>query len=156
MHSPDPTWSTPTPALVATGVGGVAMALAAALLPSDPAGRFLIGLAAVGLLVVTALGLRQRPRLAVLDGGRGIAVRRLRGRVEFDRTDLARVRIVRYPRFGRRVPMLEIDVRPPGADDDRLMIFGRWDLGTDPTDVFDALTLRGLVPPDRRGTSASG
>ncbi|TQF75213.1 PH domain-containing protein [Rhodococcus spelaei] len=132
------------------------MALAAALLPTDPAGRFLIGLAALGLLVVTTLGVRQRPRLAVLDGGRGIAVRRVRGRLEFDRTDLARVRIVRYPRFGRRVPMLEIDVRPAGADEDRLMIFGRWDLGTDPTDVFDALAVRGLVPPDRRGTSTAG
>ncbi|GAA4484860.1 PH domain-containing protein [Rhodococcus olei] len=150
MH--DPQWSTPTAALTATGIGGVAMALAAVALPADPAGRLLIGLAALGLLVVTALGARQRPRLAVLDGNRGITFRRLRGRLDVDRSELRRVRIVRYPRFGRRVPMLEIDVRPPGSDDDRLLVFGRWDLGADPTTVFEALNARGLVPPERDRT----
>lgn len=146
-------WSTPAPALVATGVGGLAMAVAAAAVPADPAGRFLIGLAALGLFVVTALGAWQRPRLGIRDGNRGLVVQRLRGRIEVDRTDLSRVRIIRYPRLGRRVPMLEIDIRPPGTDDDRLLIFGRWDLGADPTDVFDELDARGLVPPDRRPTT---
>lgn len=148
MHNSALAWSTPTPALVATGLGGIVLAAAAVAAPSDPAGRLLIGLAALGLFAVTALGLRQRPRLAVLDGGGGIAVAGIRGRREYDRADLARVRIVRYPRLGRRVPMLEIDVRPAGAADDKLMIFGRWDLGTDPTDVFDALVGQRLVPPD--------
>jgi hypothetical protein len=149
VHNPELAWSTPTGALIATGVGGVAMLLAVAAVPSDPAGRVLIGLGALGLLVITALGLRQRPRLAVLDGARGIAVQRLTGRHEYQASELSRVRIVRYPRLGRRVPMLEIDVRPPGVDDDKLMIFGRWDLGTDPTDVYEALAGRGLVPPER-------
>lgn len=129
------------------------MATVAIALPADPAGRFLIGLAALGLLVVTALGLRQRPRLAVQDGNRGVTVQRLRGRLDVDRSELSRVRIVRYPRFGRRVPMLEIDVRPPGTDDDTLLIFGRWDLGADPTTVFESLNARGLVPPDRHRTT---
>ncbi|MGW0042201.1 PH domain-containing protein [Rhodococcus sp. NPDC003348] len=150
--TPPRSWSTPTAALAATGIGGVAMAAAALALPADPAGRFLIGLAALGLLVVTALGLRQRPRLAIQEGNRGLTMQRLRGRLDVDRSELSRVRIVRYPRLGRRVPMLEIDVRPPGSDDDRLIIFGRWDLGADPTVVFEELNSRGLVPPDRRTT----
>ncbi len=56
-----------------------------------------------------------------------------------------RVRIVAYPRLGRRVPMLEIDVRDPRGDE-QLLIFGRWDLGTDPRTVYDALAVRGLAP----------
>ncbi|MFD1812319.1 PH domain-containing protein [Rhodococcus gannanensis] len=152
MQNLPTSWSTPVGALTATGIGGVAMAVAALAVTADPAGRFLIGLAALGLLVVTALGLRQRPRLAIRDGNRGIVLQRLGGRLDVDRTELRRVRIVRYPRLGRRVPMLEIDVRPPGADDDRLLVFGRWDLGTDPTNVFDALNARGLVPPDPHRT----
>ena len=149
MHNPHTSWSTPTAALAATGIGGVAMAVAAATLAADPAGRFLIGLAALGLLVVTALGLRQRPRLAIRDDNSGIVLQRLGGTLDVHRGDLSRVRIVRYPRLGRRVPMLEIDVRPPGSDDDKLIVFGRWDLGTDPTTVFEALNSRGLVPPPR-------
>ncbi|MFC4606212.1 PH domain-containing protein [Rhodococcus kronopolitis] len=148
MQNPALAWATPTPALVATGLGALALAVAAAAAASDPVGRLLIGLAALGLAVITAMGLRQRPRLAVLDGAHGIAVTGILGRREYHRADLARIRIVRYPRLGRRVPMLEIDVRPAGADDDRLMIFGRWDLGTDPNDVFDALVVQQLVPPD--------
>lgn len=150
MHNPATQWSTPTAALTATGIGGVVMAGAALFLPADPAGRLLIGLAALGLLVVTALGLRQRPRLAIREDNSGIVVTRLRGRLDVARSELSRVRIVRYPRLGRRVPMLEIDIRPPGSDDDRLLIFGRWDLGTDPTTVFETLNSRGLVPPDPR------
>ena len=44
--------------------------------------------------------------------------------------------------------MLELDVRPPDEDDDRLIIFGRWDLGADPRDVFEVLDTYGLVPPN--------
>ena len=40
--------------------------------------------------------------------------------------------------------MLEIDVRTADGTE-RLLIFGRWDLGTNPEDVFDALTVHRLV-----------
>ena len=36
--------------------------------------------------------------------------------------------------------LLEID-----ADEDRLYVFSRWDLGTDPLDVLDALTAAGYA-----------
>ncbi len=43
--------------------------------------------------------------------------------------------------------MLEIDaVDPDGTE--RLLIFGRWDLGVDPVVVFDALAVHGLVPAE--------
>ncbi|ATQ30139.1 MULTISPECIES: PH domain-containing protein [Rhodococcus] len=137
-------WSTPPLAIVALAVGGVVLAVAAATTP-DPAGRTLVGLAAAVALVVAALAARQRPRLEVLPEGAGLAVTRLTGRRELPRAALTRVRIVAYPRLGRRVPMLEIDVRDTQGDE-QLLIFGRWDLGTDPRTVYDALAVRGLAP----------
>ncbi|AXY49494.1 membrane protein [Rhodococcus ruber Chol-4] len=137
-------WSTPPLAIVALAVGGVVLAVAAATTP-DPAGRTLVGLAAAVALVVAALAARQRPRLEVLPEGAGLAVTRLTGRRELPRAALTRVRIVAYPRLGRRVPMLEIDVRDTQGDE-HLLIFGRWDLGTDPRTVYDALAVRGLAP----------
>lgn len=39
-----------------------------------------------------------------------------------------------YRRLGRKMPMLEIDVERDGSD--RLLIFGRWDLGANPEFVY--------------------
>ncbi|WP_305093231.1 PH domain-containing protein [Prescottella sp. R16] len=142
-----PDWSTPTGAVVALAVGGLAMITAALLLRLDAPGLFLAALAAVAMLVLAGLGAVQRPRLAVtdVDGVPALSATRLRGRRVYRREDLTRVRIVAYPRLGRRVPMLEIDALDPDGTE-RLLIFGRWDLGVDPTIVFDALAVRGLAP----------
>ncbi|ANZ27451.1 hypothetical protein A4U64_24340 [Rhodococcus sp. WB1] len=137
-------WSTPPLAIAALTAGGIVLAVAAAT-TADAAGRTLVGLAAVVAFAVAALAVRQRPRLEVLPDGAGLAVTRLSGRRELPRAALMRVRIVAYPRLGRRVPMLEIDVRDPRGDE-QLLIFGRWDLGTDPRTVYDALAVRGLAP----------
>ena len=150
-EEPQLQWATPLPAIVAWAVGGGVMATVAALTSADPAGRFLIGLSAVALFALAALGGVQRPRLAV--DGSELVVRTLRGSRSYHRTDIDRIRLVPYPRLGRRVPMLEIDIVVPelrhdGQDDERLLIFGRWDLGTDPRDVFDALTAQGFVPAE--------
>ena len=139
-------WATPVAAIAALVVGGIALGIGAALSSTDAAGTFLVGLAAVGMWVIAALAAVQRPRLAITRDG-SLAMKRLSGMQTYSRADIVRVKIVRYPRLGRRVPMLELDIRPPGQDDDRLIIFGRWDLGTDPRDVFDALDTNGLVPP---------
>lgn len=119
--------------------------------PTEPAGRFLLALAVIGLFVMGGLALRQRPRLAVIDnaGTKSIAVQRLRARHTFTREQIDRVRLVRYPRLGRRVPMLEIDIVDRPTDTEKLLIFGRWDLGTTPEDVLDVLTVHGLVPPEK-------
>ncbi|OZD07066.1 hypothetical protein CH275_07725 [Rhodococcus sp. 06-235-1A] len=138
-------WATPVVAIVALVAGGTTLATGAALTSTDAAGTFLVGLAAVGMWVIAALAAAQRPRLAITADG-SLVMKRLSGIRTYSRTDIVRVQIVRYPRLGRRVPMLELDIHPPGEDDDRLIIFGRWDLGTDPRDVFDALDIHGLVP----------
>lgn len=125
------------------------MVAAALLLGLDAPGRFLAVLAALGMFVLALLGGRQRPKLAIVPDGpaSALAATRLTGRRVYGRDDIERVRIVPYPRLGRRVPMLEIDaVDPDGTE--RLLIFGRWDLGVDPVVVFEALAVHGLVPTE--------
>lgn len=140
-------WATPIVAIGALVAGGIALGIGAALSSTDAAGTFLVGLAAVGMWIIAALAAVQRPRVAITHDG-SLVMKRLTGTRTYSRADIVRIKIVRYPRLGRRVPMLELDVRPPGEDDDRLIIFGRWDLGTDPQDVFDAFEIHGLVPRD--------
>ncbi|RVW02075.1 PH domain-containing protein [Rhodococcus xishaensis] len=149
-HEPSLEWSTPLSAVAALTVGGVAMLAGALLLDVDAPGRFLAILASLALFVLAGLAARQRPKLAIVDAGGepAITATRLRGPRVYARGDIARIRIVRYPRLGRRVPMLEIDAIDPDGTE-RLLIFGRWDLGTDPTAVFDALSVRGLIPQER-------
>lgn len=146
-HGPSLEWSTPLGAVVALAAGGVVMVVAALLLGLDAPGRFLAVLAALGMFVLAFLGGRQRPKLAIVQDGpaSALAATRLTGRRVYGRDSIERIRIVPYPRLGRRVPMLEIDaVDPDGTE--RLLIFGRWDLGVDPVVVFDALAVHGLVP----------
>ncbi|MGV9674410.1 PH domain-containing protein [Nocardia sp. NPDC003482] len=137
-------WSTPPAALAAAGVGGVAL-IVAAVLASDGPSRLLIGLAAVLLLGLTALGLRQRPRLRIVPGDPPLLiVRGLTGPAEYPPQRILRARVVGFRRLGRKVPNLELDVDQHG--DERLLIFGRWDLGAHPEDVLDAMRAHGLVP----------
>ena len=57
--------------------------------------------------------------------------------------DIKLIRITEFRRIGRKVRLLEID-----TTDDRLLVLSRWDLGTDPLRVLDALTDAGFA----RGT----
>lgn len=130
-------WTTPMPALIAAAGGGVVLAVAAVLTTEVP-GKFLLGVAALVLVGLAALGLRQRPRLAVVPGDNPMLVlRTLTGVTEYTRDQILRARVVGYRRLGRKSPMLEIDVDHLGTE--RLLIFGRWDLGTSPEDVYDTL-----------------
>ncbi|MEU2035245.1 PH domain-containing protein [Nocardia amamiensis] len=127
-------WTTPTAALVAVTVGGVVLAVAA-VFSTDAPSRLLVGLAAVGLLALAGLGFRQRPRLSVRSGAQPrLVVRTLTGPVEYTRDQIIRARVVGYRRLGRKNPMLELDVERDGAE--RLLIFGRWDLGVNPEVVY--------------------
>ncbi|WP_307829912.1 PH domain-containing protein [Antrihabitans stalagmiti] len=135
-------WSTPTSAIALLGISGVALAVCAVAIPTDPPGRALVGLAAIGLLVMTVIRARQRPRLALLPGRR-LAVRGVYRNTVYTQDDVRQARIVRYPRLGRRIPMLEVDVAH--GDSDRLLIFSKWDLGTHPDDVLDALVANGMA-----------
>ncbi|WP_319945590.1 PH domain-containing protein [Nocardia macrotermitis] len=142
-------WSTPPAALVTAAVGGIVLAVAA-IFTGDAPSRLLVGLAALLLLGLSAVGLRQRPRLSIVPGQRPVlVVRGLLGAVEYPRDRILRARVVSFRRLGRKSPNLEIDVEHDGED--RLLIFGRWDLGTHPQDVLDALVEHGLAVPEPLG-----
>lgn len=138
---PQLSWSTPPAALAVCGLGGIILAVAV-VVSNDGPGRLLIGLAALGLLFLAGMGLRQRPRLSVEPGPvPHIVVRGLTGPQYYTPEQVLRARVVSYRRLGRRMPMLEMDVDHQGEE--KLIIFGRWDLGTRPENVLD--TLRGYL-----------
>lgn len=114
------------------------MAIFCATVVTDPPGRILAGIAAAGLILFASVSWRARPKLAITRGGLMV-----RG---WWRTDLMQpdqvkiVRITEFRRIGRKVRLLEIDTA-----DDRLLVFSRWDLGTEPLEVLDALTAAGYA-----------
>ncbi|MGD9622132.1 MAG: PH domain-containing protein [Mycolicibacterium sp.] len=118
---------------------GAIMAAGAVLLVTDPPGRILVGLAAIGLLVFASMSWRARPKLAIVDGSlefRGWWRSRRLGHA-----DIKLVRITEFRRIGRKVRLLEID-----TTDGALLVLSRWDLGQDPLQVLDALTDAGFAP----------
>ncbi|MCW2554596.1 MAG: hypothetical protein JWR13_3431 [Mycobacterium sp.] len=132
-------WGPPTGGIAACGFFGLLMAVAAVTVVTDAPGRALAGIAAVGLLAFASMSWRARPKLAIT--GDGLVVRGWFGTHVLGRQDVAKIRITEFRRIGRKVRLLEIDT----ADDDRLLVFTRWDLGTDPLDVLDALTTAGYA-----------
>jgi hypothetical protein len=131
-------WSPPALGIAACGVFGLILATGAVTLITDAPGRILVGIAAVGLLVFASLSWRARPKLAISDDRlviRGWSRTHLLGR-----SDIKIIRITEFRRLARKVRLLEID-----TTDDRLRVFTRWDLGTDPLDVLDALTAAGFA-----------
>ncbi|GAA2546752.1 PH domain-containing protein [Mycolicibacterium diernhoferi] len=114
------------------------MAVGAVTVVTDVPGRVLGLVAAVGLLAFATMSWRARPKLAITD--RGVEVRSwLRTRV-LTRADITLIRITEFRRLARTVRLLEID-----TVDDRLYVFTRWDLGTDPLRVLDALSDAGYA-----------
>ena len=131
-------WSPPTLGIAALGVGGLILAVGAVTLITDPPGRVLVGIAAVGLIVFASLSWRARPKLAIKNGA--LVTRGLMGETELRQADIKLIRITEFRRIGRKTRLLEID-----TVDDRLLVFTRWDLGTDPLHVLDALTAAGFT-----------
>jgi hypothetical protein len=131
-------------------VGAVLFAVAGATTVADTPGRFIVGIAAAGLLLPAALGGLRRPRLALTTLGDrpALAVRTLSAVHAYTAADIARIRVTDNRRLGRRNPMLELDVRRRSEavaheashdGDERLLLFTRWDLGTNPHDVHAAI-----------------
>lgn len=81
---------------------------------------------------------RARPKLAIADDG--LEFRGWTGTRRLQPGDIRRIRITEFRRLARKQRLLEID-----TVDDRLLVFTRWDLGTDPLDVLDALTEAGYT-----------
>ena len=114
------------------------MATGAVTLITDPPGRILLGIAAIGLIVFASLSWRARPKLAIRNDA--LVTRGLWQTTELRRADIKLVRITEFRRIARKVRLLEID-----TVEDRLFVFTRWDLGTDPLNVLDVLTDAGYA-----------
>jgi hypothetical protein len=137
------TWS-PSAGLVGVAwTGAVAAAVWCTQLigTADVPGLLLAAAATVGLVVAALYGTRARPRLRA--DADGVAVRGLTTRtVPWSQIRDVRAQAVR--RWGRDSTMLELDVVEPDGTE-RLLVFGRLDLGDDPVDVADAV--RAARPP---------
>jgi hypothetical protein len=131
-------WSPPTVGIAACGVVGLILAIGAVTVVTDPPGRILTGIAAVGLLVFASLSWRARPKLAITNDG--LLIRGWSRTRTLERADIKIIRITEFRRLARKVRLLEVD-----TVDDQLIVFTRWDLGTDPLGVLDALTAAGYA-----------
>jgi len=131
-------WSPSTFGIAACGTAGLILAVGAVTLITDVPGRVLIGVAAVGLVLFATLSWRARPKLAIKNDT--LVSRGLVGETVLRHADIKLIRITEFRRIGRKMRLLEID-----TVDDRLLVFTRWDLGTDPLHVLDALTAAGFA-----------
>ena len=124
-------WSPPALGIAACGILGLILAIGAVTLITDTPGRILVGIAAMGLLAFASLSWRARPKLAITDDG--LVIRGWSRTNLLQRGDIKIIRITEFRRLARKVRLLEID-----TTDDRLLVFTRWDLGTDPLNVLDS------------------
>jgi hypothetical protein len=148
MASSERVWS-PAPGLVACGwVGALAAVgwfVAMLLVGGDPPGLLLAGIAAVGLTVAALFGTRARPRLRA--DADGVTVGGLLRARHYPWPMVTEVRVLPVRRLGRRTSLLELDT-VNAAGDERLLVFGRLDLGADPEDVApQVLALRPTTRP---------
>jgi hypothetical protein len=130
--------------------GGLLLGGAAAFSSPDPAGLVLMSVAALLLVILGAVALWVRPKLAVIDG-RLLQIRTLSGVRRYPFDEVRQARVITYARYGRQVPHLEFDLADSASHDgERLVIYGRWDLGANPLDVADALRSTGLTVQERK------
>ncbi|KQH78934.1 hypothetical protein AO501_18860 [Mycobacterium gordonae] len=131
-------WAPQTAGIAGCAIGGVLLATATVTLVTDPPGRVIAGIAAAGLLLFAAASWHARPKLAITP--EGLVVRGWFRTQVFSRDVLKIIRISEFRRHGRRVRLLEFETVDGG-----LLILSRWDLGTDPLEVLDALTDAGYA-----------
>ncbi|HEY7104262.1 MAG TPA: PH domain-containing protein [Mycobacteriales bacterium] len=98
---------------------------------ADPAGRLLLGIAALGLLTVGAADVLLRPRLAA--DRTGIRVRTLASRHHLPWSAIGRVDVDEHTRYGLTSRTLELEAG------ELLVVLGKRTLGADPRDVADTL-----------------
>jgi Bacterial PH domain len=136
-------WAPPTAGIAGCGVVGAAMAIASVTLVTDAPGRILAIIAGLGLILFASVSWRARPKLAITPDG--LAVRGWFRTQLLRKSDIKIIRITEFPRYGRKVRLLEIEMVNGG-----LLILSRWDLGTQPLEVLDALTAAGYAGGKRR------
>lgn len=131
-------WAPRPGGVIGLGIAGLVMATACVTVVTDPPGRILTGVAAVGLIVFALGSWRARPRLAITPDG--LVYRGWFRSQTLRNPDIALIRITEFRRIGRKVRLLEID-----TTDNRLIVLSRWDLGTEPLTVLDVLTDAGYA-----------
>ncbi|MBY0441517.1 MAG: PH domain-containing protein, partial [Mycobacteriaceae bacterium] len=94
------------------------------------------GIAAVGLVIFAGGSWHARPKLAIAENS--LIVRGWFTTQSLLQVNIKIIRITEFRRIRRRVRLLEIE-----TSDDQLLVFSRWDLGTDPLNVLDALIAAG-------------
>lgn len=114
------------------------MAIASVTLVTDPPGRVMTGIAAAGLVLFAMVTWRARPKLAITPDG--LVLRGWFRTQVLRQSDIKIIRITEFRRYGRTVRLLEIESAGGG-----LVLLSRWDLGTNPLDVLDALTAAGYA-----------
>lgn len=131
-------WSPPAAGIAGCGVAGLILSIGAVTLVTDPPGRVLAIVAGVGLVLFAIMTWRTRPKLAI--GPAGLVIRGWSGTRTLAQADIKLIRITEFRRLARKVRLLEID-----TIDGRLLVFTRWDLGTNPLNVLDDLTEAGFA-----------
>ena len=131
-------WGPNPVAIAGCGLLGIVMCVSVVTLVTDAPGRLLGGLAAVGLLVFAGFSFRARPKLAITP--EGLVIRGWWHTSVLPKASIEHIRITEFRRLARKVRLLEVDTVDGG-----LTVFSRWDLGTDPIDVLDALTAAGYA-----------
>jgi Bacterial PH domain len=131
-------WEPRAAGVAGCGLAGALMATASVTLVTDPPGRILTGVAAVGLILFAGLTWRARPKLAITPGG--LVLRGWFRTQVLQHSDIKIIRITEFRRHGRAVRLLEVEPVTGG-----LVVFSRWDLGTNPLEVLDALTAAGYA-----------
>ncbi|QCH21797.1 PH domain-containing protein [Mycobacteroides salmoniphilum] len=123
-------WGPKPAGIAAAALVGVAFGIAVFLVADAP-GRLLAAVAALGLLGFAAVSWRCRPKLRIVD--EGLELQGLTRVTLLPRATVDSVKVTEFRRLGRRTRLLEIE----SGDD--LIVLNRWDLGTDPRDVYEAL-----------------
>lgn len=133
-------WGPTVAGIAGCGALGVVMAICSVILVTDLPGRILTGIAAAGLILFAAVSWRARPKLAITS--EGLVVRGWWRIQMLRQPEIKIIRIAEFRRIGRKMRLLEVE-----TVDDQLLIFSRWDLGTEPLEVLDALTTAGYAGP---------
>lgn len=116
------------------------MAIAGVTVVTDPPGRIFAGVAAAGLILFAGVSWHARPKLAITPDG--LLLRGWLRTQLLQHSDIKIIRIIEFRRYGRKVRLLEVE-----KADGNLVLFSRWDLGTDPVEVLDVLTAAGYAGP---------
>ena len=133
-------WAPRTAGVAGCGLAGIVMAIASVTPVTDAPGRVLTGIAGLGLILFAGATWRARPKLAITADG--LVIRGWFRTQVLQPVDIKIIRITEFRRLARKMRLLEVETNAGG-----LTVFTRWDLGTEPLDVLDALTGAGYAGP---------